>query len=226
MKIAMVVFDMAGTTVDEGNVVYHTLHKAIAKKCANVTFEEVLKWGAGKEKLQAIKDTLVGTNMFLNEDTIQEVFKDFLVLLEEAYENLVVAPTHNTERLFKELRNLGIKVVLNTGYNRSTALSLVKKLNWVEGVDFDLLVTASDVKNNRPLPDMILYAMDKMNIQDAASVIKVGDSTIDIEEGRNAGCIYNVAVTTGAHTKAQLMTVDPNYIFDNIYDLKSVILAS
>jgi len=31
MKIAMVVFDMAGTTVDEGNVVYRTLHKAIEK---------------------------------------------------------------------------------------------------------------------------------------------------------------------------------------------------
>jgi phosphonatase-like hydrolase len=226
MKIAMVVFDMAGTTVDEGNVVYHTLHKAIQKKCPNVTFEEVLKWGAGKEKLQAIKDTLMGTNMFLNEDTIQEVFKDFLVLLDTAYENLTVVPTHNTERLFKELRDLGIKVVLNTGYNKVTATSLVKKLNWVEGVNFDLLVTSSDVNNNRPMPDMILYAMEKMNIQDAASVIKVGDSTIDIEEGRNAGCMYNIAVTTGAHTKIQLLAANPNYIFDDIYELKAVVIAA
>ena len=223
MKIEMVVFDMAGTTVDEGNVVYHTLHKAIEKKCPNISFEDVLKWGAGKEKLQAIRETIIGTNSFLDEQSIQDAFQDFLVLLEHAYEHLIVVPTSNTERLFKELRDLDIKVVLNTGYNAKTANSLIQKLNWTEGLHFDLLVTSSDVKNNRPQPDMILYAMDKLSIKDAASVIKVGDSTIDIEEGRNAGCRLNIGVTTGAHSKEELILVNPDYIFDNIYDLLSVV---
>ena len=62
-------------------------------------------------------------------------------------------------------------------------------------------------------------------IMDTLPLIKVGDSTIDIEEGRNAGCLYNIGVTTGAHTKEELSTANPNYIFDNIYDLKSVILT-
>ena len=77
MKIAMVVFDMAGTTVDEGNVVYRTLHKAIEKVCPSVSFEDVLKLGAGKEKLQAIRETLIGSNISMNEETIQEIFNDF-----------------------------------------------------------------------------------------------------------------------------------------------------
>ena len=219
----MVVFDMAGTTVDEGNVVYRTLHKAIEKVCPSVSFEDVLKLGAGKEKLQAIRETLSGSNISLNEATIQEIFKDFLGLLDIAYANLIVVPTNNTERLFNELRTKDIKVVLNTGYNTVTAISLLNKLNWVKGVQYDLLVTSSDVSNNRPMPDMILYAMDKLDITDASTVIKVGDSTIDIEEGRNAGCKYNIGVTTGAHTKAQLESANPDYIFDNIYDLVSVL---
>lgn len=223
MKITMVVFDMAGTTVDEGNVVYRTLHKAIEKVCPSVSFEDVLKLGAGKEKLQAIRETLSGSNISLNEATIQEIFKDFLGLLDIAYANLIVVPTNNTERLFNELRTKDIKVVLNTGYNTVTAISLLNKLNWVKGVQYDLLVTSSDVSNNRPMPDMILYAMDKLYITDATTVIKVGDSTIDIEEGRNAGCKYNIGVTTGAHTKAQLESANPDYIFDNIYDLVSVL---
>ena len=223
MKIAMVVFDMAGTTVDEGNVVYRTLHKAIEKVCPSVSFEDVLKLGAGKEKLQAIRETLSDSNISLNEATIQEIFKDFLGLLDIAYANLIVVPTNNTERLFNELRTKDIKVVLNTGYNTVTAISLLNKLNWVKGVQYDLLVTSSDVSNNRPMPDMILYAMDKLDITDASTVIKVGDSTIDIEEGRNAGCKYNIGVTTGAHTKAQLESANPDYIFDNIYDLVSVL---
>jgi len=224
MKIEMVVFDMAGTTVDEGNVVYHTLHQAIEKQCPTITFEDVLKWGAGKEKLQAIRETLTGNHIILNEESIQEIFATFLVQLDKAYENLIVVPTHNTERLFKELRALGIKVVLNTGYNNATAHSLIDKLNWIEGVHFDLLVTSSEVKNNRPMPDMILYAMDKLNVNDATTVIKVGDSIIDIEEGRNAGCKYNIGVTTGAHSKMELLTANPDYIFDNIYDLKAVVV--
>jgi len=223
MKLTMVVFDMAGTTVDEGNVVYRTLHKAIEKVCPSVSFEDVLKLGAGKEKLQAIRETLSGSNISLNETTIQEIFNDFLGLLDIAYANLIVVPTNNTERLFNELRAKDIKVVLNTGYNTVTAISLLNKLNWVKGVQYDLLVTSSDVSNNRPMPDMILYAMDKLDITDASTVIKVGDSTIDIEEGRNAGCKYNIGVTTGAHTKAQLESANPDYIFDNIYDVVSVL---
>ena len=223
MKIAMVVFDMAGTSVDEGNVVYRTLNKAIEKVCPSVSFEDVLKLGAGKEKLQAIRETLSDSNISLNEATIQEIFNDFLGLLDIAYANLIVVPTNNAERLFNELRTKDIKVVLNTGYNTVTAISLLNKLNWVKGVQYDLLVTSSDVSNNRPMPDMILYAMDKLDITDASTVIKVGDSTIDIEEGRNAGCKYNIGVTTGAHTKAQLESANPDYIFDNIYDLVSVL---
>lgn len=174
MKISMVVFDMAGTSVDEGNVVYHTLHKAIEKQCPSITFEDVLKWGAGKEKLQAIRETLAESHITLNEQSIQEIFKDFLLLLDKAYENLIVVPTKNTERLFQELRDMGIKVVLNTGYNHATASLLIQKLNWELGQHYDLLVTASNVTKNRPNPDMILLAMEKLNILDAASVIKVG----------------------------------------------------
>ena len=56
--IKMVVFDMAGTTVDEDNVVYKTLQRAIADHGYPFTFDEVLAEGAGKEKLQAIKSIL------------------------------------------------------------------------------------------------------------------------------------------------------------------------
>jgi len=223
MQISMVVFDMAGTTVDERNVVYHTLHKAIEKFCPTISFEEVLLYGAGKEKLQAIRETLIGTNNEISEENIQAIFQDFLQLLDLAYQNLMVIPTKNTEHLFKDLRALNILVVLNTGYNRATATSLINKLNWQQGIHYDLLVTASDVKNTRPSPDMILLAMQTLNIHDANMVIKVGDSTIDIEEGINAGCKYNIGVTTGAHTKEQLLTANPNFIFDNIYDLMTVL---
>ena len=96
----MVVFDMAGTTVDEGNVVYRTLHQAIEKVAPTISFEDVLKSGAGKEKLQAIRDTLLDKAIVLGEEEIQSIFRDFQSSLKEAYRLLEVFPTPNTEKPF------------------------------------------------------------------------------------------------------------------------------
>ena len=60
--IRMVVFDMAGTTVDEDNVVYKTLQQVINNAGYSFTLNQVLAVGAGKEKLQAIKDILKSGN--------------------------------------------------------------------------------------------------------------------------------------------------------------------
>ena len=60
---------------------------------------------------------------------------------------------------FAALRRRGIKVVLNTGYDRTTAEDLIARIGWTIGGNIDSLVTASDVTRNRPAPDMILKAM-------------------------------------------------------------------
>jgi beta-phosphoglucomutase-like phosphatase (HAD superfamily) len=53
--IKMVVFDMAGTTVNEGNVVYKTLRQAINERGYNVTLGEVLEKGAGRKNCRRLK---------------------------------------------------------------------------------------------------------------------------------------------------------------------------
>lgn len=216
--IQMVVFDMAGTTVDEQNVVYKTLQKAINEHGVEVDLDAVLKFGAGKEKHQAIKDILA----FVNPDRINEseaIFKNFKNLLDKAYANLNVKPIEGVENVLSELRARGIKVVLNTGYNRKIASSLLEKLNWKKSHHFDMLLTSSDVKRGRPHPDMIQKAMKEFNIKNPKYVLKAGDSEIDIEEGKNAGCGITVGVLSGAQTKEQLEQIKPDYILNSIKDL-------
>ncbi len=134
-----------------------------------------------------------------------------------------ITPQPNAEELFTALKERNILVVLNTGYNRETAQSIVDKLGWKEGTHFDSLVTATDVDKNRPNPDMILFAMKHFNIDQSAGVIKVGDSMIDIEEGKNAGCGLNIGITSGAHTYEQLKSANPDYIIDNLMELLPLI---
>ena len=214
---SMVVFDMAGTTVDENNVVYKTLHAAIVNAGIPVSLDDVLLHGAGKEKLQAIKDVLASKHHKTTH--AQEIYNYFIVALENAYQNLEVTPCANAETVFALLKKQEIKVVLNTGYNRATATGLLNKLNWIEGEDIDLLVTASDVSNNRPAPDMIEYAIKHFAITDPTTVIKVGDSAIDIEEGKNAGCGKTFGVTTGAQTREQIQVADPTAVVDDLLEI-------
>jgi phosphonatase-like hydrolase len=217
--IKMVVFDMAGTTVNENNVVYKTLQKAINEKGFNFSIEQVLSEGAGKEKLQAIK-SILSVYAELDDNALADtIYERFIELLAKAYDTMEILPQDNAAELFRELKQRNILVGLNTGYNEETAQSLITKLGWKKGIEFDTLVTASDVRNNRPGPDMILLAMERFGITDAAEVVKVGDSIIDIEEGKNAGCSLNIGITSGAHTLQQLESAKPDYVIDNLLEI-------
>jgi phosphonatase-like hydrolase len=219
----MTVFDMAGTTVNEDNVVYKTLRKAINEAGFDFSLDQVLAEGAGKEKLQAIKSVLSVYGGIIDDSLANSIFQNFLQLLDTAYDTMEILPQDNAAELFAELKKRNIIVILNTGYNAQTANSLISKLGWIIGEHFDGLVTASDVNNNRPKPDMILLAMEQFHITDPQEVLKVGDSTIDIEEGRNAGCKFNIGITTGAHTKEQLASAHPDFIIHNLMELIPII---
>ena len=221
--INMVVFDMAGTVVNEQNVVYKTLQKAINNGGIPVTLEQVLADGAGKEKKAAIIDIAEKYAPGQTSDAIDNMFQYFLEELDTAYADLDVIPIEGAEEVFELLIENGIWVVLNTGYNRQTAEKLIAKLGWVKEEQFDELVTASDVANARPHPDMILHAMELFEMSDASEVLKIGDSNIDIEEGKNAGCGITVGITTGAQTREQLAAASPDHIIDSLLDLPGLL---
>ncbi|SEJ38542.1 phosphonatase-like hydrolase [Dyadobacter sp. SG02] len=220
--IKMIVFDMAGTTVDENNVVYKTLLAAINDAGLSFTLDQVLQVGAGKEKLEAIRSVMSLQNI-INEPLAREIYVNFLSMLDDAYRSQAIFEQPNASAVFRKLRENNVIVVLNTGYNRATAEALILKIGWRQGVDYDLLVTASEVTRNRPEPDMILLAMQHFGITDPASVMKVGDSTVDVLEGRNAGCRINVGITTGAHSLEELKTVSPEYIISNLNELWEIV---
>ncbi len=210
---------MAGTTVNENNVVYKTLQEAINEQGFNLSLDQVLTEGAGKEKLQAIKSILYVYGHTDDHTLADTIYGRFVPLLASAYDSVEVLPQPNAVELFHELKKRNVLVVLNTGYNAETALSLLAKLAWRPGIEFDSLVTATDVQGHRPCPDMILLAMEQCNIKDAGDVAKVGDSIIDIKEGKNAGCSLTVGITTGAHTRVQLQSANPDYIINNLLEL-------
>ena len=225
-EIKLVVFDMAGTTVNEDNVVYKTVRNALAKWGVEVSLDTVLEFGAGKEKYKAIADILEQTQANRTEVVdAKAIHEDFKGMLKEAYANLEVTAYDGVEELFELLKSKGVKVVLNTGYDRKTAQSLLDKLGWEPGKQIDALITADDVVKGRPSSEMIDKAMELFNIIDADTVLKAGDSVIDIEEGKNANCGITVGVLSGAQTREQLESAEPTYILTSLEALAGVLYS-
>ena len=223
----MIVLDMAGTTVDEDNVVYKTLRNALASGGYDLSLDVVLEHGAGKEKVQAIYDILIHLGI-VNADVkahALQIHKAFKEMLKTAYAELHVQTFPGVAEFMRMARNRGVQVVLNTGYDFTTAIGLIQKLGWEKGNEYDELVTADDVAEGRPGPGMIFEAMRRLHISDAETVLKAGDSAIDIEEGKNARCGLTIGVLSGAQNRNQLLAANPDYIVNSVADLNGLLFG-
>lgn len=218
-KISMVVFDMAGTTINENNIVYKLLHQVLIDDGYDCSLELVLAIGAGKEKKAALKDVLIELGVFAPDNIAGRLHQIFNDKLANIYTTAPIVSMAGAEELFAQLKLMGIKVVLNTGYDSKTAHFLLQKLHWEIGNHIDGLITASDVLHGRPSPDMIFLAMQQLHITDANLVVKIGDSIVDIEEGKNAHCGLTIGITTGAQDEQMLQMANPDYIIHHLQDI-------
>ena len=215
----MVVFDMAGTTINENNIVYKLLHQVLIDDGYDCSLELVLAIGAGKEKKAALKDVLIELGVFAPDNIagrLHQIFNDKLATI---YTTAPIVSMDGAEELFAQLKLMEIKVVLNTGYDSKTAHFLLQKLHWEIGNHIDGLITASDVLHGRPSPDMIFLAMQQLQITDPNLVVKIGDSIVDIEEGKNAHCGLTIGITTGAQDEQMLQMANPDYIIHHLQDI-------
>lgn len=219
----MVVFDMAGTTIDEDNMVYKCVKKALNDHGIAASLEQVLHHGAGKEKQHAIADVYTEVMQDIpNSEKILTIYQTFQELLTDAYDNMEMKLFEGVKSTLFFLKKRSIKIVFNTGYTHQVATKILTKVDLVKERDLDLLVTADMVTNSRPAPDMITYALQHFNIK-PWECIKIGDSAIDIQEGKNAKVKYCIGITTGAQTKKQIAEEKPDFIFDSLRELIPVI---
>lgn len=223
LMIQLVVFDMAGTTVDEGKTVYKSVQKALANAGYEFPYEEVLDI-AGMNKQEGI-EILLGRKIDTIPPTLSaEIHDDFLRIVNAAYRSdESLKEKTGASKVFQALHDRGIKVVLDTGYHRPTAEILIERMGWRKAGLIDMSITSDEVESGRPHPFMIQKAMKQFGITDAAAVAKVGDTLSDIAEGRNAGCGLIVAITTGAVSEAVLAPANPDACIAELEELLGLI---
>jgi phosphonatase-like hydrolase len=225
-NIQLVVFDIAGTTVkDEGNVSIAFID-AFKEYGIEVPETEV-NLVMGFRKKDAIRILLEKCNV-LPEGDINELIKKihdaFTRNMIAVYENdPSLSPLPHAAQTFQWLQQQGIKVALNTGFTKIITDTILKRLHWQQNNDINFVISSDEVAEGRPYPFMIQAIMQKLQVEYASAVVKVGDTKVDVEEGRNARCGKVVSVTTGAYTRDQLALYKPDGIIDSLAELPSLI---
>ncbi|WP_447640382.1 MULTISPECIES: HAD-IA family hydrolase [Chitinophagaceae] len=227
MAVKMVVFDIAGTTMRDTGAIAIAFQKAMAAFDVHIPIEEINPL-MGYKKPQAIKIMLEtkqeSRTKVISDDLVDKIHNCFLEEMIQYYTTASdIEPLPHVEDVFETLQRNGIKVVLDTGFSHDITAVIMDRLGWLKDGLVDMTVSSDEVAAGRPQPYMIQKAMKHFGIEDPKTVIKIGDTEVDVNEGKNAQCLLSIGVATGAFSRAELEPYEPDHILNDLSELIPII---
>lgn len=208
-KIECIIMDWAGTAVDYGCFApVAAFIKAFAGKGLTIDVEQTRK-PMGLPKIQHIRELLTMPEVneqFINryrrawteEDVVElnHLFEKYLFASLKEYTDPIpgVIPT------LEKLRAEGLKIGSTTGYTREM-MDVVLPEAQAKGYRVDYCATPNLLPAGRPAPYMIFENLTKLAVPDPDTVVKVGDTIADIQEGVHAK-VWSVGVALGSNEMA------------------------
>lgn len=214
-KIELVVCDMAGTTVRDAGQVPQAFTSALAAHGIDVT-PQAINCLRGASKRLAILN-LIPPQAPDRERVAERVYATFVQHLAQVF-NGTVEPVPGARVMMDTLRARGVRVALNTGFDRETTELLLDALRWRDGV-VDAVVCGDEVKLGRPAPYMIFHCMEATGVSNVRHVANVGDTVLDLQSGHNAGVNWNIGVLSGAHGRDQMQALPHTHLLGSVADL-------
>ncbi|MBA3765432.1 MAG: phosphonatase-like hydrolase [Acidobacteria bacterium] len=217
-KIKLVVFDLAGTTVKDAGQVVNAFASALAEHKIEFTSEQ-LSSVRGSSKRQAVLSFIPdGPDRARRAELVYSSFREHLA---DQYKNEGVEPVDGAEGIFRQLKEQGVRVALNTGFDRDITELLLSALNWKEAV-VDAVVCGDEVRQGRPAPYLIFKAMEATDTTSVQQVANVGDTVLDLQAGHNAGVRWNIGVLSGAHDQKRLERAPHTHLLQSVTELSDL----
>ena len=241
--IKAVIFDWAGTTIDYGCFApVQGFIDGFESVGIDIT-NEMIRQPMGLPKLEHVKAISAMLETPLNEDEIQQVYEIFEISLLVNLDNYCEINDYVLETI-KELKERSIHIGSTTGYTAAMIEKILPRIR-AQGYEPEYWITPEQVSKARPYPYMIWSNMMHFEISDPKEVIKIGDTIVDIEEGKNADC-WTVGIIMGSsllglskieveklseadlknemeRVRAVYYQAGADYIIDDLSDLPSVI---
>lgn len=205
-KIQMVVFDWAGTTVDYASSAPSVVFDRVFSEAGIHLTKEEINRPMGMEKRAHIRQLLScesGSSQWMqvygrpwSEEDVDQLYEKFETMLYS-----VVAeysePIPGVVETVEKLREQGLKIGSTTGYTSKMMEQVIPRAAQL-GYQADCVVTPDVTGAGRPTPFMLLECMRQMNCYPPRTVVKVGDTVVDIAEGKNAGA-WSIGILAGSN---------------------------
>lgn len=211
----LAVFDLAGTTMQDDGSVASIFQQVLASEGLDASPEDVSRV-RGASKREAF--------LRLTSDPARaaRLFQRFMSSVRQHYATRSPVEVEGASATFAWLRERGVKVALNTGFERALVEVLIAALGWPA---FDALVCGDEVEAGRPSPAMIQEAMRRLSVQDPAQVLVAGDTVLDLQAGAAARAGWIIGVTSGAHDRGRLLQVPHTQILPSIAGIPGLLAA-
>lgn len=197
-----IVFDWAGTTIDFGSRAPTAVFQEIFRRQGIEVTEAQAREPMGRAKRDHIAAVVAMPSVATawrekfgrpcSENDIDDLYHEFLPLQKETLQHhsqLIPGAAEAVSRC----REMGLKIGSSTGYTREL-MEVVSAAAAEQGYQPDCVLCADDVPRGRPAPYLLFEAAMRLDVYPMWTIVKVDDTPIGIEAGRNAGC-WTVGVT-------------------------------
>ena len=205
-RIQMVVFDWAGTTVDYGSAAPGRVFEKVFKEAGITLTREEINGPMGMEKKDHIRALLSlprtgrqwkqACGRDWTEEDVETLYQRFEKTLFEIVGEYSV-PIDGVVETVSTLRRQGLRIGSTTGYTSQMMEQVIPAAEAL-GYHADCVVTPDVTGSGRPGPFMLFECMRRMNVYPPCTVVKVGDTAVDMKEGKNAGA-WSVGILTGSN---------------------------
>ena len=204
-EVQLVVFDLAGTMIEDAGQVPAAFTAALRSHGIEITSDSLreVRGASKREAIQRLVECRTGAS---NADALvqtESVYNSFRGTLAGMFEQDGVREIAGATETLVWLKRRGIRIALNTGFDRTITELLLNSMPWGQDL-IDATVCGDDVAQGRPAPYLIFHAMEKSGVTNVQQVTNVGDTVLDLQAGQNAGVRYNIGVLSGAHAKERL----------------------
>ncbi len=219
-KIDFILFDLIGTTIKDSNsgtsFIINAFHQAFLSNGHDIRYE-LLNQQRGKRKRDAIRNILHRSK--LDETLTDKIYTDFINSLHQSVHYF--SEIEGASEVFNFAKQKNIKIGIGSGLPLDFIHNLLQQVGW-KTEDFDYINSSGNFPEGRPNPAMILDAMKKLNLTNPQKTLKIGDTVVDVQEGKNAN-ILTAMVLTGTQGKEALGDVMPDYIFNSVKEVIEVL---
>ena len=152
-------------------------------------------------------------------ETFEICFKDFCDYYKIHMEDKT-APYEHINEMLDNIKKAGFKTAIVTNKADFAAQDLCKRMF---GDTIDLVVGSTDDRPNKPAPDGVYYALEKLESK-CENAIFVGDADTDILTANNAG-LQSIGVLWGFRDRDIIEKEGAKYIVENVKSLENLLIS-